>query len=126
MLRLLQQLSWWVALAMAPVALAGEQKPIELSVVPEAIRAITRDKLPDIRLVSANTETDPDGGTCMKFRACSRTGTRWSSISIRTKGSRRSKSSLGMIWSLAPSSRWSSASYPAVNPTLLKRAIRAA
>jgi len=62
MLRLLQQLSWWVALVMAPVALAGEQKPIELSVVPEAIRAIARDKLPDIRLVSANTETEPDGG----------------------------------------------------------------
>jgi len=62
MLRLLQQLSWWVALVMVPVALAGEQKPIKLSVVPEAIRAIARDKLPDIRLVSANTETEPDGG----------------------------------------------------------------
>jgi len=39
----------------------GEQKLIKLSVVPDAILAITRGKLPDIRLVSANTETEAIG-----------------------------------------------------------------
>jgi len=62
MLRLLQQQPWWITLVLAHTASAGEQKPIELSEVPEAIRAIVQDKLPDIRLVSANTETELDGG----------------------------------------------------------------
>jgi len=57
----LQQLSWWIALILAHAAAAGEQKLIELSAVPDTILAITREKLPDTRLVSANTETEAIG-----------------------------------------------------------------
>ncbi len=59
--RRLQRLSWWIALILAHAAAAGEQKPIELSAVPDAILAVTREKLPDTRLVSANTETEVNG-----------------------------------------------------------------
>jgi len=46
MLRLLQPLSWWIALVLMPIVLAGEQKPLALSMVPGAVLKAIERKLP--------------------------------------------------------------------------------
>jgi hypothetical protein len=51
-----------LSFAIISTAFAGEEKKVDLNQVPQQIIAAIEEKLPDSSLVSANTETEPDGG----------------------------------------------------------------
>ena len=48
-------------LLLASLAIAGEEKPVELDKVPANIVEVAKELIPDVELVSANTETEDDG-----------------------------------------------------------------
>ncbi|MEE4379272.1 MAG: PepSY domain-containing protein [Candidatus Competibacteraceae bacterium] len=56
------QFFWMLSFAIISTAFAGEEKKVDLNQVPQQIIAAIEEKLPDSSLVSANTETEPDGG----------------------------------------------------------------